>query len=64
MAVNNDALVFELPDGNTVSLITWGYVLNKLETPLTSITTSISSINQSLQQISDRLDDWIDVNNA
>lgn len=52
-------LTFELPDGNTVNLITWEYVMKKLEEELSATLSYLSDNNTQLKQIEDRIDEWL-----
>lgn len=60
MSVKRDdtkPLVFELPDGDKVSLITWGYVLKQLDEQLTPVVDHLSSMNKDLKRIDDKLEE-------
>lgn len=50
---------FTLPDGR-VELITWAYVLYKLDEPLTAIKNLIDSENTSLAAIEAKLETWVE----
>ena len=47
---------FELPDGDVVSLVTWAYILKKLDTELNGTVASLFSINEYLKRINSRVD--------
>lgn len=53
-------LTFELPDGNTVDLITWEYVEDRLNRELSPVITDLESINTQLGRIEDRIDQWLE----
>lgn len=57
---NTQPMVFELPDGDTVALITWDYVMKKLDEELTPVVESMSKINSYLERIDDRVQYWLD----
>jgi hypothetical protein len=59
---DNTPLTFQLPDGDNVALITWGYVVSKLEEVLTPTLDSIEIINISLEKIDNKLSQWVDEN--
>ena len=44
-------LTFELPDRNTVNLITWEYVMKKLEEELSGTLSYLSNNNTQLERI-------------
>lgn len=52
-------MVFELPDGDNVSLITWAYVMKQLEQELGDVVSSISKTNSYIKRISNRTDYWL-----
>lgn len=54
-----EPVVWILPDG-VAYVITWEYVMNKIEVPLISIKNSIDSQTRSLTAISNRIQEWID----
>mgnify|MGYP003515912588 CR=1 FL=1 len=51
---------FELPDGDVVSLVTWAYILKKLDTELNGTVASLFSINEYLKRINSRVDTWLE----
>lgn len=53
-------LTFELPDENTVNLITWEYVEDRLNRELSPVITDLESINTQLGRIEDRIDQWLE----
>ena len=60
MARDQKILVtFVLPDGDNVSLITWEFVLDKLQKNLNPTVTKLDEINNHLKQIDDRLAEMI-----
>ena len=52
-------VTFTLPDGDVVSLITWEFVLDKLQQNLNPTVTKLGEINNHLKQIDDRLAEMI-----
>ena len=52
-------LTFELPDRNTVNLITWEYVMKKLEEELSGTLSYLSNNNTQLERIENRIDEWL-----
>lgn len=53
-------VTFKLPDGDVVSLITWEFVLDKLQQNLNPTVTKLGEINNHLKQIDDRLAEMIE----
>lgn len=53
-------VTFVLPDGDVVSLITWEFVLDKLQKNLNPTVTKLDEINNHLKQIDDRLAEMIE----
>lgn len=61
MAVNESTPVtFNLPDGDSVALIPWAYVVDKLTEAFTPVLDSIEISNTHLTRISNKLSEWID----
>lgn len=56
---DSQPMIFNLPDGDEVHLITWAFVMKKLESQLTPTINQLSAINSSLGRISDRVDYWL-----
>ena len=52
-------VIFDLPDNDTVALITWEFVVDKCETILGGIIDNISLMNADLTRIDTKLLDWI-----
>ena len=52
-------LSFELPDGDIANVITWVFVINKLNQELQPSLALIGSINTDLQRINNRVDEWL-----
>lgn len=50
---------FDLPDGDSVALIPWEYVAEKLNEGLTPALDSLELINTHLTAIDNKLDDWL-----
>lgn len=50
---------FELPDGDAVDLVTWAYIMKKLEIEMKDTLTNLSSINEYLKRINNRVDYWL-----
>lgn len=59
-----DPMVFDLPDNDSVSLITWDFVVDKFESILAPICQNIAVINTDLQRINDRVDEWLEEQNG
>lgn len=57
---SKDVVTFQLPDNDNVVLISWNFVLSKLEEKLSPMLNSIESINSDLQKINNRVDTWIE----
>lgn len=55
-----DPIVFQLPDDDNVALITWEFVMKRLESQLGPTVQQISSTNIQLRKILDRIDYWIE----
>lgn len=53
-------VTFKLPDGDSVSLIPWAYVVDKLTEALTPVLDSIETINADLAKIDTKLTEWTD----
>lgn len=51
---------FELPDGDAVDLVTWAYIMKKLEIEMKDTLTNMSMINEYLKRINNRVDYWLD----
>lgn len=64
MATNNfddtKPVTFELPDGDVANLITWAYVVKKLNEQLQPTITEIGKINTALTRINTRVDQWLE----
>ena len=56
---NTKPLRFDLPDGDQVDLITWPYVLDRIQEAIETITATLAVENTSLQAIDDKLVSWI-----
>lgn len=52
-------VTFELPDGDSVALIPWAYVVEKLDEALTPVLDSIEIINTKLTVIDNQLSNWL-----
>lgn len=59
----NKPLTFQLPDGDSVSLVTWEYIVNKLESNLSTTIDTIEEINKDLNIINDRIGEWLKESN-
>lgn len=57
---NTKPLRFDLPDGDQVDLITWPYVLDRIQDAIETITATLAIENTSLQAIDDKLVSWIE----
>lgn len=53
-------VTFNLPDGDSVSLVTWAYITHKLNEELTPIVNSIDQINKHLTTIDTKLGELTD----
>jgi len=56
---NTIPVTFELPDGDTVDLITWDFVLKKLEEEMAETLAYLSDNNDQLTRIENRIDEWL-----
>ena len=56
--INNGCVTYILPDG-TVTLVSWEFVANKLKEAINPIVDELILENKSLDDIIDRLDEWI-----
>ena len=55
----NDPLLFSLPDGDSVAVIPWGYVVDKLTPVCNQITESIITGNEALLEIDTKLTEFV-----
>lgn len=56
---NKIPVTFNLPDGDVAVVVTWEYVMDKLEEFLTPVADSVESINNDLERINNKLTQWI-----
>lgn len=56
---NTIPVTFELPDGDVVELITWDFVLKKLDEEMAETLAYLSDNNVQLKRIEDRIDEWL-----
>lgn len=56
---NTIPVTFELPDGDTVDLITWDFVLKKLDEEMAETLAYLSDNNDQLTRIENRIDEWL-----
>ena len=56
---NTIPVTFELPDGDVVELITWDFVLKKLDEEMAETLAYIADNNVQLKRIEDRIDEWL-----
>jgi len=56
---NTIPVTFELPDGDTVDLITWDFVLKKLDEEMAETLAYLSNNNTQLTRIENRIDEWL-----
>lgn len=56
---NTIPVTFELPDGDTVDLITWDFVLKKLEEEMAETLAYLTDNNTQLRRIESRIDEWL-----
>lgn len=52
-------VTFDLPDGDSVQLIPWAFVVDKFEAILSPIIESMTMINKDLQEIDDKIVSWL-----
>lgn len=52
-------VTFVLPDNDTVALIPWAYVVDKFNTILKEPLDNIELINNDLERIDAKLDQWL-----
>lgn len=57
-----DHAVFDCPDGK-ITLITWDFVMKKLEEEMTDTLAYLSDNNTQLKRIEDRIDAWLNEQN-
>ena len=56
---NTIPVTFELPDGDVVELITWDFVLKKLDEEMAETLAYIADNNVQLTRIENRIDEWL-----
>lgn len=56
---NTIPVTFELPDGDTVDLITWDFVLKKLDEEMAETLAYLTDNNTQLRRIEARIDEWL-----
>ena len=56
---NTIPVTFELPDGDTVDLITWDFVLKKLDEEMAETLAYLTDNNTQLRRIENRIDEWL-----
>ncbi len=56
---NTIPVTFELPDGDTVELITWDFVLKKLDEEMAETLAYLTDNNIQLKRIENRIDEWL-----
>lgn len=56
---NTIPVTFELPDGDTVELITWDFVLKKLDEEMAETLAYLTDNNIQLRRIETRIDEWL-----
>ena len=52
-------VTFDLPDGDSVSLIPWAYVVDKFNTILRDPLDNIELINKDLERIDKKIGQWL-----
>lgn len=57
---DSQPVVFHLPDGDSVNLITWSYVLKQLNEQLQPVIDILTAENVDLERINDRVDEWLE----
>ena len=55
----NKPLTFQFPDGDVVPLVTWEYIVSKLESNLSTTIDAIEEINKDLNIINNRIGEWL-----
>jgi hypothetical protein len=61
MARNKETpLHFDLPDDDSVDLITWEFVLMKLDEEMASALNHLNGSTNQLTRISERIQEWLD----
>lgn len=58
-STDSNGITFRLPDGDRVA-ITWPYVLEQITGFITGVTTAIQLENIALQQIDNKIDEWLE----
>jgi hypothetical protein len=58
-STDSNGITFRLPDGDRVA-ITWPYVLEQITSFITGVTTAIQLENIALQQIDNKIDEWLE----
>ncbi len=53
-------VVFDFPDNDSVALVPWAYIVSKFETILDGVINNVSSINEDLERIEARVDEWLE----
>ena len=53
-------VTFTLPDGDQAKLITWAFVMKKLNSELSPIIEQLSETNAALTRINARVDEWLE----
>lgn len=56
---NTIPVTFELPDGDTADLITWDFVLKKLDEEMAETLAYLTDNNTQLRCIETRIDEWL-----
>lgn len=56
----NEPVKFAFPDGDSVALIPWGFVVDKLTPFINSLVPEIQATNADIQRINNRVQYWLD----
>ena len=63
MAKKQDIVKFVLPDGDA-DVVSWEYIENMLNTPLSEVAAAVSTGNTALTRINTRIQTWLDEQDA
>ena len=56
----NTPVQIDQPDGDTVYLPPWGYIVSHMKDLVDPVTITLRGINESLEVIDNKLSDWIE----
>lgn len=61
MARNKETpLTFNLPDGDSVQLVTWEFILNQLNDSMSGVLAKMEESNGHLDEIAKRLEEFVE----